>query len=337
MPITTRMLSVVRNERDDETLDEAAHVIRSGGLVAFPTETVYGLGADATNPEAVARIFAAKGRPATNPLIVHVDAVEMARTCVFDWPEEAQSLANRFWPGPLTLVLSRSAIIPEIVSAGLDTVGIRVPRAEFARALIARAGRPIAAPSANRSTSVSPTLAEHVHAELNGRIELIVDNGQTSLGIESTVVDLTSREPRVLRPGPISAQELEHALGRRRVREAGDETAAGQARSPGQMAVHYAPRTRAIRLEAPGDLVGFPWTTSVALLVIGPHSLPEVPPLPNRVDFVTPEAAAHGLYRALHEFDSLGLDLIVVVPPPDRSEWRAIRDRLWRATTPAAR
>ena len=188
--------------------------MRRGGLVAFATETVYGLGAIATLPEAVSRIFAAKERPAINPVIVHVAGVAQAGHCVAEWPATAQTLAERFWPGPLTLVLNRSAIIPDQVTAGNDTVGVRAPAGKVARGLIERTGQPIAAPSANRSNRISPTRAEHVLADLDGRIDLIIDSGPTALGLESTVLDLTTSTPRLLRPGPISIEELEAVLGR---------------------------------------------------------------------------------------------------------------------------
>ena len=189
---------VVRPDQPDPTaLDTAAKILRRGGMVAFATETVYGLGAMATDPQAVSRIFAAKQRlTAINPVIVHVAGVAQARECVALWPATAQSLAARFWPGPLTLVLNRSAIIPDQVTAGHDTVGVRAPAGKVARGLIERAGQPIAAPSANRANRISPTRAEHVLADLDGRIDLIIDSGPTALGLESTVLDLTTAAPR---------------------------------------------------------------------------------------------------------------------------------------------
>src|ERR1044071_7290579 len=170
-----------------EMIAQAVEILRGGGLVAFPTETVYGLGADATNPAAVARIFEAKGRPASTPLIVHAHPLEMVLSCVTAWPPSAQRLAEKIWPGPLTLVLPRAPLIPDIVTAGRDAVGVRIPGSNVARALIARTGRPIAAPSANASMRVSPTLAKHVLKDLDGKIDLILDGGQTRLGLESTV------------------------------------------------------------------------------------------------------------------------------------------------------
>lgn len=316
----------------DEALVLASSILRGGGLVAFATETVYGLGADATDPEAVARIFEAKGRPASNPLIVHASDVAMARTCVSEWPEAADRLASAYWPGPLTLVLPRSAIIPDLVTAGLPTVAVRVPWPEVTRDLIARVGRPIAAPSANRSSGVSPTTAAHVLEDLDGRIELVLDSGPTTVGIESTVVDLTTRQPQILRPGPYTPTELEHVLGGAHVRFA---TQTAHPTSPGQLPIHYAPRTRAVRVESADDLADFPWPERACLVVIGRHNLPELPKWIPRFHLPTPRAAALGLYQTLRDCDHRGLDLIVVLPPPEQLEWHAIRDRLARATQPA--
>lgn len=331
---TTPIVSIDPAEPDRPWIARAARILREGGLVAFATETVYGLGADATNPEAVARIFAAKGRPATNPLIVHVHDVAMARTCVRDWPPEAEALARAFWPGPLTLVLPRSGIIPDVVTAGGESVGVRVPRTWVARDLIQALGRPIAAPSANRSTGVSPTVARHVAKDLDGRIDLILDSGPTTVGLESTVLDLTTRQPRILRPGSITAEQIGRALGGLRVREVGAEAdAAGPLASPGRMAVHYAPRARSIRVD-PERIPEVSWPARAALLVFDPQDVPPVPDSVLRYDCLTPETAEIALYALLHACDDAGLDLIVVVPPPDRPEWRAVRDRLWRATRP---
>lgn len=308
--------------------------MKRGGLVAFATETVYGLGADATNPEAVARIFEAKGRPAFNPLIVHAAHSAMARSCVLEWPEAAQALDAAFWPGPLTLVLPRSATIPDIVTAGRDTVGVRVPKPAVARFLIGHAGRPIAAPSANRSTGISPTLVRHVLEDLDGRVELILDSGQTVVGLESTVLDLTTRRPRILRPGPITAAQIEHVLGGDRIQTLVEPVSHEALTSPGQMAVHYAPRTRAVRIDDADDLASFAWPGRAALLVVGEHRVPSLPADLHRFTLKTPELAARDLYVVLHQCDALNLDLVVVLPPPDRPEWAAVRDRLRRATVP---
>ncbi len=239
----TRVLTVDRAQPDPAALEEAAEVLRRGGLVAFPTETVYGLGADATNPEAVARIFEAKGRPSTNPLIVHGWDIKTVRTAVNGWPVSAAKLAQRFWPGPLTFVLPRSRLIPDIVTAGQETVGTRVPDDLVACALLQRFGGLVAAPSANRSTRVSPSTAQHVLKDLDGRVDLILDAGPTCVGIESTVLDLTSHPPRLLRPGAITAGEIGDRL---KLTVATPEHLVADPgfaqTSPGQQELHYAPR-----------------------------------------------------------------------------------------------
>jgi len=335
VPIITRVLPVDPDDPADDAIAEAAAVVRAGGLVAFATETVYGLGADATNPAAVARIFEAKGRPATNPLIVHADAVEMARSCVGGWNEVADALAYRFWPGPLTLVLPRSPIIPDIVTAGRGTVGIRIPAPAVARRLIAATGRPIAAPSANRSNRVSPVTAAHVKKGLDGRVDLILDSSGTTVGLESTVVDATRSPPRILRPGPISARDLRRALGGREVDEGPDSGTPGPAASPGQGPVHYAPTTRAVRVDGEAlSTLALPGPSG--LLYFGHFNPPATPRFARSFALGGPENAAGTLYLMLHELDAMNLSLIVIVPPPDRPEWAAIRDRIWRATTPAS-
>ncbi|HTU92605.1 MAG TPA: L-threonylcarbamoyladenylate synthase, partial [Gemmataceae bacterium] len=229
-----------------EALAEAARVLRGGGLVAFPTETVYGLGANALDASAVARIFAAKGRPANNPLIVHVANAGEARNVVADWPASAALLAEYFWPGPLTLVLPKRDTVPDVVTAGGPTVAVRVPAHPVAQALSRAADLPIAAPSANRSTELSPTRAEHVLRGLDGRIEMLLDGGPTSGGIESTVLDLTATPPRLLRPGLIGVAEIEAVIGS--LARVCSLTVAVQNSpqplpSPGMMPRHYAPRT----------------------------------------------------------------------------------------------
>jgi L-threonylcarbamoyladenylate synthase len=316
-------------------IDEAARMLLEGGLVAFATETVYGLGALATDATAVSRIFEAQGRPAQNPLIVHVDQVRSARACVAHWPREADSLAERFWPGPLTLVLPRSLRIPDVVSAGLDTVGVRMPAGKVARALLAAVGQPLAAPSANRSAGISPTQAEHVLKDLDGRIDLILDSGPTEIGLESSVLDLSSRHPRLLRPGAISAEQLTEVLGSTVGLPENAAGMPGPLRSPGQMPVHYAPRTPTVRVDA--ERVGsYPWSGREALLVVGhPELGPRAGPAFEQ-HLHSPSEAARTLYATLHEWDEQGLNQIVIVPPPDQPEWRAVRDRLTRASRPHA-
>jgi L-threonylcarbamoyladenylate synthase len=331
---TSRVIAVDPQEPASSILELAAEVLRQGRLVAFATETVYGLGADATNPEAVACIFTAKGRPAFNPLIVHASNATMACACAREWPEEAKDLAAAFWPGPLTLVVPRSSLIPDIVTAGRDNVGVRVPAPAVARLLIEQTGRPLAAPSANRSGGTSPTLARHVLEDLEGTVDLILDSGQTTVGLESTVLDLTTRCPHILRPGPITAAEIEQVLGVKPVASTDEREPRGPLSSPGQLAVHYAPKTRAVRVDGPADLDRLAWPRRAVLLVIGRHVLPSLPADLLRFDLETPEIAARDLYVVLHGCDDLQVELIVVLLPPDRPEWAAIRDRIRRATQP---
>jgi L-threonylcarbamoyladenylate synthase len=356
----TRILIVDRDRPGVESIDHAASIIRRGGLVAFPTETVYGLGANATDAKAVAAIFEAKGRPSYNPLIVHVSDLEMAWSCVSNPPAVFERLARRFWPGPLTLVGPRSDWIAANVSAGLATVAVRMPANAVAHALVEHSGVPIAAPSANRSNRVSPTTAEHVLKDLNGLIDAVLDGGPCALGVESTVLDLTREIPAILRPGPIAAQAIEAELGFAiqdfepldssrehafKKNDHNDQLIDGgrgdiATKSPGTSAVHYAPRTRATRIEA--ERIGsIEWTGRVGLLVLGEHAIDlllertdrrEVPAV--RIDLRDPVAAAEAFYRTLHEFDELALDEIVIVLPPDRREWLAVRDRATRAARP---
>lgn len=320
---------------DAAVLDEAGAVLRAGGLVAFATETVYGLGADATNAAAVAGIYEAKGRPAFNPLIVHADSLVMALSCVSHWPEIAAKLAASFWPGPLTLVLPKSSLIPDIVTAGRPTVGVRIPRPRVTRELIAKTGRPLAAPSANLSTGVSPTLASHVLDDLGGRIDLILDSGQTTLGLESTVLDLSTGSPRSLRPGPISASAIEEVVGELHLQD-DQHTISDRPSSPGQLAVHYSPKTAAVRIDELSELASTPNMGTTAYVILGKHNLTEIAGAPHQYLLENPELAAREFYRVLRACDALGVRRIVVISPPDQPEWRAVRDRLWRATQPVA-
>ena len=293
-------------------------MIRSGGIVAFPTETVYGLGADATNDAAVAKVFAAKGRPDFNPLIVHVKDAPAARGYV-RWTEPAQTLAARFWPGPMTLVLERTPDCPLslLVSAGLPSVAIRVPAHSVAQALLAAAERPIAAPSANRSGAVSPTTAAHVAASLGARVPLILDGGACQVGLESTVIDLTGPDPVLLRPGGLALEIIEIALGRS-IASALDDSA--HPKSPGMLERHYAPRAP-LRLEAksaePGEiLLAFGRTAPADAVNLSPTGKLE-------------EAAAN-LFAMLHRLDE-SAERIAVMQIPEVGLGRAINDRLRRA------
>ncbi len=230
-------------EPSEKALRRAAEILRAGGLVAFPTETVYGLGANALDSEAVKRIYEAKGRPFASPLIVHVADIEMARSLTLDWPKQADELAARFWPGPLTIVLKKADIVPDVVTAGLDSVGLRIPSHPVALALLREAGVPVAAPSANLFTQISPTTAAHVAHGLGERVELILDGGPTEVGIESTVVTLRRTPPAVLRPGMISIADLKAATGMEWEQEMDKPHLTAAAESPGLHPKHYAPRT----------------------------------------------------------------------------------------------
>lgn len=317
-------MAVVKADR--ASILSAASVLRAGGLVAFPTETVYGLGADATNGAAVARIFEAKGRPRFNPLIVHVPDLAAAETLAV-FSGDARRLANAFWPGPLTMVLARKpgCGLSELVSAGLDTVAIRCPRHRVAAALLKAAGRPLAAPSANRSGHVSATEAEHVAADLGERVTMVLDDGATVLGLESTVLDLTGARAVLLRPGAAPAEEIEAVLGYELVRrlDGGERPV-----SPGQLESHYAPQAR-VRLDAKD--VG----ADEALLAFGPEP---VPGTPRAVINLSPagdlvEAAAN-LFSALRRLDAGGPRGIAVMRIPDTGLGEAINDRLRRAAAP---
>lgn len=308
-------------------IQEAARRLRAGGLVAFPTETVYGLGANALDPEAVARIYAAKGRPSDNPLICHLPDTATARhTLAAEWPPAAAALAEAFWPGPLTLVLPARAHLPSIVTAGTGRVAIRVPSHPVAQALLAAAGRPIAAPSANRSTALSPTEASHVLTSLGARAECVLDGGPSEVGIESTIVDLTGPRPVLLRPGSISAAALEAVVGPLAVAEAVDATGSA-ARSPGRQARHYAPTTP-LRLVARFE----PAVEELRGALTRTGTVPE-PPDGMLVRALPADAAgfARRLYAALHELDAAGCVEIQVLTVPDSPEWLAVRDRLGRA------
>jgi L-threonylcarbamoyladenylate synthase len=299
-------------------------LIREGKLVAFPTETVYGLGANALDAEAVRRVFAVKGRPAASPLIVHVDSIEMARGLAREWPPEAELLASRYWPGPLTLVLRKSPRIPDVVTAGLDTVGLRVPAHPLALELIRAAGTPIAAPSANRFSQLSPTTADHVRAGLGASVDLILDGGTTTVGIESTVLSLAGGVARLLRPGMVSQREIEDLIGpvesgQRQLPLPGHE-------SPGMHPRHYSPRTPLL-LVSGGVL---PAQGRGAYLYR--EAREGVPAAVQGVAMpAEPSAYASMLYKTLHALDREGLDWIAVERPPDGPEWAGVADRLERA------
>jgi L-threonylcarbamoyladenylate synthase len=303
----------------------AARILKTGGLVAFPTETVYGLGANALDDRAVAAVFAAKGRPEFNPLITHVADADAARALAI-FNAEADLLADRFWPGPLTLVLPRREGCPVslLASAGLSTIALRVPAPPLALALIRAAGFPLVAPSANPSGAISPTRPEHVLAGLKGHIDAVLDGGATTVGIESTVVACLADRPVILRPGGLPRAAIETALGRRVAVEAG---APGDSLSPGRLASHYAPRAP-LRLDITAPRAG------EALLAFGPQVPAHDGPVENLSACGDLAEAAGNLFAALHRLDALRPRAIAVMPIPEEGLGEAINDRLRRAAAP---
>lgn len=323
-----------------ESVGQAVQILRNGGLVAFPTETVYGLGADATNSAAVRRIFAAKGRPPTNPLIAHVADEEIARRFAADWPDAAARLAKVFWPGPLTLVVRKTPSIAPEVSAGRGTVGLRAPDHPIALEMLRAFGGAVAAPSANRSMRVSPTTAQHVQDELGDAVDLVLDGGACRVGIESTVLDLTGDVPIILRPGTVTRGEIESEIGRVDAFQ-GSLDAHRVAASPGQHAIHYAPRAAAYRfsrddLGTVTRLLADVAEEPVAMLFVGgaPAGLREIAPDSSIEAPPTPDDYARMLYAGLRRLDVPGVRAILVEMPPDTPEWTAVRDRIARATKP---
>jgi L-threonylcarbamoyladenylate synthase len=326
------VLKVSPTHPEADSIQRAAAAIASGGLVAFPTETVYGLGANAMDPAAVRRIFTVKNRPGQNPLIAHVASADDAALLVEHWPASAQRLAERFWPGPLTLVLPKRPSVPDEVTAGLPAVAVRVPAHPVALALLRAAGLPIAAPSANRYTELSPTTAEHVLKALGPSIDFVLDAGPTTVGIESTVLDLTGERALLLRPGMVTVAELEAAIGpvalAPRPREAEPRL------SPGMHDRHYAPRARLMLCtahEAPALIADVGRGKLVGALALGGDRWPVHHPIRMPDDPVT---YASRLYAALHALDELGCQIVLVEIPPDAGAWLGVRDRLARAAAP---
>jgi L-threonylcarbamoyladenylate synthase len=324
-------------ERPEPALVErAARVLRDGGLVAFPTETVYGLGANALDEAAVRRVFQAKGRPAYNPVIVHVAEATSARSLVTGWPESAQRLADAFWPGPLTLILEKSDRVPDMVTGGLAQVAVRVPAHPVALALLRAAGVPVVAPSANPSMAVSPTSADHVEKGLGQSVDVILDAGATRLGIESTVLDLSGSAPRLLRPGALSVDDLAAIIGP--IRTVQDAPSARRYASPGMLERHYAPRARVRLFESRQRQRAAGWALRargaghrVGALLLDPLDAPVDHPIRMPTD---PAGYAQRLYAELHRLDDLACDIILVEQVPDGAAWAGVRDRLARASTP---
>ena len=319
---------------EERDIGRAVAVLKAGGLVAFPTETVYGLGADAANPAAVRKIFEVKGRPANHPVIVHLGDPVQVPAWAREVPDGARRLAGSFWPGPLTIILRRAAAVSDVVTGGQDTVALRVPSHPVARELLARFGGGIAAPSANRHGRVSATTAAHVRAELGPTVECVLDGGEAKIGIESTIVDLSGAAPALLRPGWITAGEIEAALGAPLA-----APGAHAPRAPGTLAAHYAPRTPLTLAEA--DLA-LELAASLArqgrrVAVLARSTLR---PLAPGIEWAAAPADAagyaHALYATLRRLDESGCDAIVVEKPPQTLEWAAINDRLARAAAGSA-
>jgi L-threonylcarbamoyladenylate synthase len=350
--VTAEILSTHTPALFDAAVKRAAELLRAGEVVALPTETVYGLAANALDEKAAAKIFQIKGRPANNPIIVHVAGIAMAKRCVTAWPNLAEQLARAFWPGPLTLVLPRAPEISNVVTAGGTTVGVRWPGHPFIQAVIRECGFPLAAPSANLSSRVSPTNAGHVREQLGGKISLIVDGGQSQVGIESTVLDLTVSPPRVLRPGMIHVESLLAALGNGGLRMAdggGEAKPDPVLRSPGLLKKHYSPKARLLILNWCNDAdLCSQLSTLNPVKGRGPHGALRPQPsacfviahthIPASENFarvsVIPhdaEAFARAIYAELHHCDAAGAELIVVEKPPESPEWAGIADRLQRA------
>jgi L-threonylcarbamoyladenylate synthase len=320
----TTVLHLTPDRPEPDLIADAAACLRRGGLVAFPTETVYGLGVAALDAAAVRRLFAAKGRPADDPLIVHVASLDALAALVAARPPAVDALAARFWPGPLTLVLRRSPLVPDEVTAGLDTVAVRVPAHPVARALLAAAGIPVAAPSANLFSRPSPTQASHVLEDLDGRIDLVLDGGRTQVGVESTVLDLSGDVPEVLRPGAVTLEMLRPLLPDVRMRVAA--VAHGPQRSPGLLTKHYSPRAPLTLYEGPGERV----------LARIRQDADRAEAAGRRVGLLLPDddaaVTAARLYAALREFDAAGVEEILAgLPAATDGLSQAVADRLRRA------
>jgi len=331
----TEVLSTHTKALFEAAVKRATELLRAGEVVALPTETVYGLAANALDEKAVANIFQIKGRPAHNPIIVHVASNEMARQCAAQWPEIAENFSRSFWPGPITLVLPRSEKIPDNVTAGGATVGVRWPSHPFMQAVIRECGFPLAAPSANLSNQISPTNAEHVRSQLDGTISLIVDGGQSQVGIESTVLDLTVMPPKILRPGMIHAESLAAVAGN--IRHPTSNIQHPKLKSPGLLEKHYSPKAKLVVLDWRDDAeLQFKIQNSRFKIedchILAHTKIPlgfaatNVSVIPHDA-----EAFARALYAELHHCDAAGAKLIVVEALPEGSEWSGIADRLKRA------
>lgn len=347
----TRVITVDPERPDPAAIEEAAAALRAGQLVVFPTETVYGLGANALDPKAVVRVFEAKQRPATDPLIVHLAHIGQLNLCAAQVPPDARRLGLAFWAGPLTLILRKKPEIPDVVTAGLGSVAVRVPANRVARALMEMCGVPVAAPSANRFSRPSPTTAAHVLADLDGRVDVIIDGGPTEIGLESTIVDFTVDPPVVRRPGGLSLERIQEVVPEIRV-SAGRASADQAQVAPGQLTRHYAPRATLTLYEGPSPLhlerlgadVRAAAAQGVRVGILAPEEdlralapvlaalattgRVEVRPYGSRQE---PARAAHELFAALRDLDATGVEVILAASLDAHGIGLAVRDRLFRA------
>lgn len=338
------METILINASDEDGIKTAAMALKNGKLVAFPTETVYGLGANALMPDAVKRIFEAKGRPSDNPLIVHISDITQLRDLVSDIPDIATRLMNAFWPGPLTLIFKKSARVPDVITAGLDTVAVRMPQNPVALKLISQSGVPVAAPSANLSGRPSPTSAHHVAEDLSGRVEYIIDGGSCSVGLESTVLDITGSVPVILRPGGVTAEMLKKVLGLRGVVTASEVKGEEKPRSPGMKYRHYSPKAEVILVSGDnsrvvdtinslsseqkneGRIVGVLCSSENASL----YKADVVIPVGSKDN---PENIAAGLFEALRKFDDTKVDIIYSETFTEQGIGKAVMNRLKKAAS----
>lgn len=317
---------------NEAAITKAAAILRQGGLVAFPTETVYGLGADASNPEAVRKIFAAKGRPADHPLIVHIGSIELLPQWADQVPDAAYKLASRFWPGPLTMIMHKQARVPSVVTGGQQTIALRIPDNPVALRLLRAFAGGIAAPSANRFNRISPTRAQHVAAELGDAVDFILDGGSCRVGLESTIIDLTGDLPALLRPGDITQSQLEEVLQMPVTMPL--QTAV---RAPGMLELHYAPQTPALLYSGKllHDKIRQLSEQQQRIGVLAHMQRVTADSDIHVIDMpASAQRYAQALYAALRELDAMHLDIILVEQLPDSEDWRAVNDRLAKATLP---
>ena len=320
---------------DDADLQLAAEMLRNGGTVIFPTETVYGLGANALDPNAAAKIFKAKGRPSDNPLIVHISKMEDLKNIAAEVPESAKKLMDKFWPGPLTLIFKKKDRIPSAVTGGLDTVAVRMPQNRIARALIEKAGLPIAAPSANLSGKPSPTIIAHVKEDMDGRVDAVIDGGDCEVGLESAVLDVSVQPPVLYRPGRITAEDIESVIGE--IKTVTKAAEGEKPKSPGLKYRHYAPKAEVRILHGSAEQVGRYASALCDKDKTGMLVFDEFPQFDDRLITYSlgsrrsPGDAAHRLFTALRVLDSKGVSVILAPEIPDNGLWSAVKNRLYRA------